>query len=353
MKVLNRNSNIELLRIVAMFFVVLHHAVVNSGVDELFDFSQMPTANMILHQWFGMWGKTAINAFVLISGYFMCTSKLTKLRLLKVYGLVQFYIILVWLLLYLSDKGEVFSLRRLISLFSWLATEINHSFFASFLVFYIGIPIYNALIYNLHTTTLRSLAFGMVGVFTIPFTFFGNHEVFNWVFWYVALYFVGAVVRLCPFDWMNKNKICLPGLLLCIIAAMAGVLLYDWNVCHHWPCLLLKAVGTIVGVAESCSIMSFSVGLLLFCVFRNMQVSYSKTVNIIAGTTFGILCIHAASGAMRCFTWGFVFDVKGHYCWWWTLLSAFVVFVVCSVIDYIRKVFLNRLLIFCSSHREL
>lgn len=42
--VLSRSSNIELLRIVAMLAIVMHHYVVNSTVAGLFDATH-PTAN--------------------------------------------------------------------------------------------------------------------------------------------------------------------------------------------------------------------------------------------------------------------------------------------------------------------
>ena len=80
-----RSSNLELLRIVSMFAIVAHHFVVNSGVTANFDFNKI-TANMVFLQLFGMWGKTAINSFVMISGYFMCTSYLT----VKLIGLERY-----------------------------------------------------------------------------------------------------------------------------------------------------------------------------------------------------------------------------------------------------------------------
>ena len=79
-----RSSNIELLRIVAMLAIVAHHYVVNSTVWEMFD-PVRPTVNSIFLQLWGMWGKTAINVFVLITGYFMCQSRLTAKRYLKIF----------------------------------------------------------------------------------------------------------------------------------------------------------------------------------------------------------------------------------------------------------------------------
>ena len=85
-----RNSNIEVLRIVAMLAIVAHHYVVNSTVSQMFD-PVYPTLNSMFLQLWGMWGKTAINVFVLISGYFMCRSSLTARRYLKILLEIVFY----------------------------------------------------------------------------------------------------------------------------------------------------------------------------------------------------------------------------------------------------------------------
>ena len=78
-----RNSNIELFRIITMLVIVAHHYVVNSGIaDILFSNSSMGVKN-IFYLIFGCGGKTGINCFVLITGYFMCKSKITLRKFLK------------------------------------------------------------------------------------------------------------------------------------------------------------------------------------------------------------------------------------------------------------------------------
>lgn len=59
----NRDSNIELFRIITMFFIVAHHYVVNSGLTS----AEGPIASDPL-SWrsiflllFGAWGKIGIN----------------------------------------------------------------------------------------------------------------------------------------------------------------------------------------------------------------------------------------------------------------------------------------------------
>ena len=75
-KTIQRNSNLELYRIIVMLLIVAHHYVVNSGVIEIA--SEYPTSLRSLYYYlFGAWGKVGINCFVLITGYFMCEREIS------------------------------------------------------------------------------------------------------------------------------------------------------------------------------------------------------------------------------------------------------------------------------------
>ena len=69
-----RNSNIELFRIIVMLLIVAHHYVL--GYGTLMHDNPMTVQSWFLYFW-GMWGKTGINCFVLITGYYMCKSDIT------------------------------------------------------------------------------------------------------------------------------------------------------------------------------------------------------------------------------------------------------------------------------------
>lgn len=92
-----RSSNLELYRIVCMLMIVAHHYVVNSGLtaDDGPLRAAPLAANSIYLYLFGMWGKTGINCFLMITGYFMCTSKITVRKFLKLYLWVVFYGIVI------------------------------------------------------------------------------------------------------------------------------------------------------------------------------------------------------------------------------------------------------------------
>lgn len=80
-----RSSNLELYRIICMLMIVAHHYVVNSGLTSadgplLTDYT---SSNSIFLSLFGAWGKTGINCFLMITGYFMCASKITTRKFVK------------------------------------------------------------------------------------------------------------------------------------------------------------------------------------------------------------------------------------------------------------------------------
>lgn len=86
----HRNSNLELMRIFLMLLVIAHHYVVNSGVSSNWT-AGVYTPNSALLIFYGMWGKICINSFVMITGYFMCKSRLTWVKVFKLIAEVYFW----------------------------------------------------------------------------------------------------------------------------------------------------------------------------------------------------------------------------------------------------------------------
>lgn len=332
-----RSSNIELLRIVCMFFVVARHFVGQSGVEELYDYSLAPTANMLWMQFWGMWGKTMINAFVLITGYFMCTGCLTKHRLMKIAFPMVFWHFAIYFL-FLLFGCESASPVALFKVCTHFFGAINKGFSVSFFWFYLGIPFYNLLLKSLDRKTHALLAGLLCLQFTVASTFFFNTGAFNHTFWYMTLYFVGSYIRLYPMSWMSKNRICVPILLGCIGIAHLEVIVADYAVAYGFT----KSIFEYWLVCDSDKLLALVIGVLLFLTFKNLKVGQSRIVNTIASTTFGILLIHSSSSAIRKFLWIDLFDVAGHYGLSTCKLVAFsvgavaCVYVVCSALEFLR-----------------
>ncbi len=73
----NRNSSLELLRIIAMILIVVHHYAVHSG----FIYEYQPfTASKLIMQTLSIFGKVGVNIFILISTYFLCSQTECKYK---------------------------------------------------------------------------------------------------------------------------------------------------------------------------------------------------------------------------------------------------------------------------------
>ena len=77
-----RASNIELLRIISMILIIMHHF----SVHGCFPFTPDLTFNKVFLQVFGLGGKAAVVAFVMITGYFMVSSTLQHCHVGRGYG---------------------------------------------------------------------------------------------------------------------------------------------------------------------------------------------------------------------------------------------------------------------------
>ena len=104
-----RESGIELFRIITMLLIIAHHYVVNSGVIDKILVGEM-TANKLFLIIYGGFGKIGINCFVLITGYFMCTQKISFRKFLKLVCEILFYNIIIYIVFLITKQHFLFIL---------------------------------------------------------------------------------------------------------------------------------------------------------------------------------------------------------------------------------------------------
>jgi len=129
-----------------MLLIVAHHYVVNSGLTGSGGLlmSDNTSANSIFLTLFGAWGKTGINCFLMITGYFMCTSKITFRKFLKLMGQIYLYR-WVFFAIFLAAGYESISVSRIVKLIMpiW---NIDNGFVSCFIVFWLTIPFLSILV---------------------------------------------------------------------------------------------------------------------------------------------------------------------------------------------------------------
>ena len=329
----HRDSNLELFRVLAMLSIVACHYVVNSGIwDEIQAIE--PTTNTLFYYLFGMWGKTGINCFVLITGWFMCTSKITLRKFLKLLLEVEFYKIVIGIAFLLTGK-ETFSSGWLLNLLP--VRNIKTGFVAAFLVFFLMIPFLNILVKNL----TRKQHLLLIALFFFLYTVLSTVPVFsvtmNYVSWFCVLYVYSSFMRLYDFPFKENNKAWLGLSLACILVSIFSVIAI-----RYYP----KRIDPYWFVRDSNKLMALATAICSFNFFRTLKMPYSRFVNALGATTFGVLLIHANSNTMREWLWADLFDNVGHLSVPYYALRAIgivlLVFVVCACLDYLRISLLER-----------
>lgn len=197
-----RNSNIELYRIIVMLLIVMHHYVVNSGLlDEMFKTPLAPES--IFLYLFGMWGKTGIDCFVLITGYFMCKSSISLRKFVKLLLQIELYNILFGCI-FLYTGHISLSVSSLIQIVNPIPS-VNTGFTSCFLLFYLFIPFLNILLNNLSKSQHLLLVILCLGIYTILGTVPWISVTLNYITWFCILYVVASYIRLYGI-WRSEDK---------------------------------------------------------------------------------------------------------------------------------------------------
>lgn len=143
-----RTSNIELYRIILMILIIAHHYTVNSGLKELYNFNNV-TGNMIFLQVLSMFGKTVINCFSIITGYFMVKSHITVRKFAITYMQVKFYY-LFFFVIFLITGYTTFSVKALIKTVFNVIYEAGDYYTGTYIVFFLLIPFINIMVKGLN-----------------------------------------------------------------------------------------------------------------------------------------------------------------------------------------------------------
>lgn len=327
-----------------MLLIVAHHYVVNSGLIQVIENEPLdaPSCAMLI---FGAWGKTGINCFVLITGYFMCRSRFTWDKLLKLYMQILFYTVIIYGVFCVTghERLSVYDILWKI----WPVKSINSGFTSCFILFYLFIPFLNIFLRNLdhknHLRLLIVLLFSFSLLPTIPLI----HHSFNYVGWFIVLYLVGSYIR----EYGISNKISHKAwgfisiffILIASISVLGMASLYKLNYIPNFLPFFF--------ISDSNKILSLAIAVSSFMYFKDLRIPHSRLINAVGGATFGVLLIHANSDAMRTWLWGETVDCIGNYREdiLWTVGyatgSVLVIFILCTGIDWFRGKFIEPHLI--------
>lgn len=332
-----RKSNIELLRIISIFLIIIFHCAFKSG----FEFGVCLSVNKLLVKTFYMFGELGVNLFVLIFGYFMVNSRFRCIKLIRLLAEVQFY---HWIMIFVACKLDVFELTGWKNVFlSFFPVTLNYYWFiTAYIIIYILSTYFNILIHAMDKKTYQKLL-GIVLILycVIPSVlglFLGTTEsilYYNRMIWMVVVYFLGAYIQKYGLPIIRAKKEAVIIVLFSSAILMSSILVI--NKFHDFFVILGTDEPAFFWPPNTVPMILLSIGI--FGLFLHLKISYHRGINIIASTTLGIYLLH--DGILASWIWRKVFRCVEYQNSPFLIIYIFgvaiLIFVVGVVIDLLRQ----------------
>lgn len=339
MKGKTRQANIELLRIVAMFMVVVLHYLVKGQAAV----SLVENPGILNHV---LWLVKAlcivtINVYVLISGYFLLEAKWKVSRVITIWLQTIFYSIGVPVVCLLFGMDEIAQW----GIYDWInvifPVQMEHYWFiTAYVVMYLLVPVLSAGVKHMTQEQHLWIIIGLLLVFSIPKTILPIYiptDRYGYDFgWFVCLFLIASYLRLYGIPWLNKKgrtfgvyAIGILGIwcisVVCGFLARKGMPLaymMDMAYCYNHLLVLFASIGLFIG-------------------FTQIKISDGKITNLIckvAPYTLGVYLLHE-NLALRT-KWQFWAGIEAVRDSWTVIphmiITAIAVFIAGVVIDFVR-----------------
>lgn len=324
-----RNSNIELLRILSMFFIVLSHYTVHNGVRN----AELPIG---FNRWLlevSTLGNIGVILFVLISGYFMINSSGIRVsKLAKLYCQIAGYSLIIYFV-FIVFGAESLGITGLVSNIFPIMFE-KYWFATAYVVLYLISPFLNRLLNGIRQKDHFKLILALLMLFSIIPTFTTRQMYSNLLIQVVMFYVIGAYFGRYPESVFSRKKVAWGTLIVTALMLYTGTLAIDFvgqyiNVFNEYSTYLF----------ERNSIFAIVFSIALFCVFLNSKEFYSSVVNGISACTFGVYLI-SDNELVREFLWIDLFKNAEFVSSSWLIphaaIAVLITFIVSAAIEFVR-----------------
>lgn len=276
-----RQSNIELLRIIAMIMIIIFHMSLTE--KTMYTGSTEKKIFSIILSGLGLIG---VNIFVLITGYFQIEKEFKASKVLKIWLQTVFYsIIIVFVCKYfniikLNTKTLVFALMPV--------TYSKYWFISSYILLYIFSPFINKFAKSLSKEEYKKFLILITILFSVAYTFMYHSEYsvgesnLGKLAWFAYLYLLAGYIRLYGIKFLNNKKIVLT--LIIVIFTVYELLLVIVKFAN------IKYIPGIF--IEMNSIFVLSLAVLIFGLFKNLNIKDSKIINYFGSVTLTAYLIH-------------------------------------------------------------
>ena len=296
-----RSSNIEILRIIAMVLITIGHYFVH-GIDNGSILVFNGTSFKPIFMQFAILGRLGNAIFILISGYFLVSSKFKLKKLLKIIFQTMFFSVTIYLVtsIYyktITPKGVILSFFPILNNVYW--------FISCYVVLYILSGALNKLLNNLNkkqSLLLCLVLFLLISLIPRSFSYyltdFSFRNFFGEMAIFIMLYCIGGVIRKYFADLNHsKNWKNLLFALLFLLLMYLEILLYNYANFKNAE----KFSGDVYNILYHSNIFVILTAAFLLIFFANLKMKNIRFINYISSSTFAVYLFHDNGAFMGCF----------------------------------------------------
>lgn len=331
-----RQSNIELLRIIAMLLIIICHFSTHGGFQ--FPSGEL-TVNRLWTQCLTFGGNLGVDIFVLISGYFLIGSAAFRTdKALKLALQILTYSVL-FLAVFTLAGANPYGIRMVINCF-FPITYSGWWFASIYFVLYLISPYLNKLLRGLDKQDHQKMLALLTVCWCIIPTVSGSAYGSSYLLWFSYLYAVSAYIRLHVETIAIGPRAAFLGALAAALTAGVAFVISDLL-----ETKIPSAANLAVYVIHMQRLPTVLTALFLFLGFLQIDIGRSRVVNRISSATFGVYLIHE-NNFVRPFLWGTLFRnasfAHSPVLIPYSLMAALLVFLCCTLIELFRMAVLER-----------
>ncbi len=328
-----RQSNIELLRIVAMVMIVASHFGVHGG----FNYGEEISLNSVWITFFGSGGKLGVDIFMLISGYFAVMSTRFRFsRVLRLWLQGFFYAVGIYLVLVLTKTVKFKTVDLLLN---FIPVSGNIWWFLTcFFILTLLSPLIHRMYRSVSQSAFKKALAVMTVFWILSYTFLNLNGFANELVSMFYMYSIGAYIRLWRDEKTNRPVVC-------IIAAVFIMLLSCGLTIGMKQIVTKDYQRFVANYFGSTSLFVVAAAVLLFLGFKNIRMGSIRWLNAISAATFGVYLIHE-DPFMRSVLWSRFVQTSSHAqssdLIFFSLWVTAAVFGACIVIELLRIHLIER-----------
>lgn len=338
-----RKSNLELLRIVSMLFIIIYHILIHGLVFETINNKSVE----IILRFIEFIVIVHVNAYVMISGYFQSQSKFKQSKLWQIINSSLFYkvAILIIMVLFGTKVSKIDILKE-----CFILNLSEYWFIKVYFFLYCLSPFINKMIEGLSKKEYKvllvvgTLLFSVIPYITGGQAFDNNgYTLYNFVY----IYCIGGYLRRYPLEksyFFKRFSINLTRIILFLIfisSATINFLIYNTSLSlMNLNSLFYEIGNNVAGMALAYSNPLIIIQTIaLFSLFSTLEFK-SKFINIVASSTLGVYLIHD-NNYIRKVLYKFFninkISTSSYRFIIYLLVLALGIFIACSIIELIRQ----------------